>query len=247
MKYAFQSDIGNHRDENQDYVGVFKNKKDVLFSIVADGIGGRQGGDVASEMAVSHLGFLFQNTEFMDVTNAVRWLQTEVTQENDEILETSQKYSDLNGMGTTIVVTIILKNQFIVAHLGDSRCYLFKRNELKQLTSDHSLVNELIKKGELSPEEARTHPQKNIITKTLGISTNSDIDVHTYVWQKNDQILLCTDGLTNMVTDQTIANVLESSISLEEKCLKLIEFANQAGGRDNVTVLLIQAEDEVSK
>jgi len=170
-----------------------------------------------------------------------------VTQENDEILETSQKYSDLNGMGTTIVVTIILENQFIVAHLGDSRCYLFKGNELKQLTSDHSLVNELIKKGELSPEEARTHPQKNIITKTLGISANSDIDVHTYAWKHDDQLLLCTDGLTNMVTDQIIANVLESSITLEEKCLKLIEFANQAGGRDNVTVLLIQADDGVTK
>ncbi|AVK99819.1 Stp1/IreP family PP2C-type Ser/Thr phosphatase [Pediococcus inopinatus] len=247
MKYAFQSDIGNHRDENQDYVGVFKNKQSVLFSIVADGIGGRQGGDVASEMAVSHLGYLFQNTDFDDVTNAVNWLQTEVTQENDEILETAQKYSDLNGMGTTIVVTIILKNQFIVAHLGDSRCYLFKGNELKQLTSDHSLVNELIKKGKLSPEEARNHPQKNIITKTLGISNNSDIDVHSYVWKVNDQLLLCTDGLTNMVTDQTIANVLAGPLSLEKKCLKLIELANQAGGRDNVTVLIIQAEDEVNK
>lgn len=247
MKYAFQSDIGNHRDENQDYVGVFKNKQSVLFSIVADGIGGRQGGDVASEMAVSHLGYLFQNTDFDDVTNAVNWLQTEVTQENDEILETAQKYSDLNGMGTTIVVTIILKNQFIVAHLGDSRCYLFKGNELKQLTSDHSLVNELIKKGKLSPEEARNHPQKNIITKTLGISNNSDIDVHSYVWKINDQLLLCTDGLTNMVTDQTIANVLAGPLSLEQKCLKLIELANQAGGRDNVTVLIIQAEDEVNK
>jgi serine/threonine protein phosphatase PrpC len=247
VKYAFQSDIGNHRDENQDYVGVFKNKQSVLFSIVADGIGGRQGGDVASEMAVSHLGYLFQNTDFDDVTNAVNWLQTEVTQENDEILETAQKYSDLNGMGTTIVVTIILKNQFIVAHLGDSRCYLFKGNELKQLTSDHSLVNELIKKGKLSPEEARNHPQKNIITKTLGISNNSDIDVHSYVWKVNDQLLLCTDGLTNMVTDQTIANVLAGPLSLEKKCLKLIELANQAGGRDNVTVLIIQAEDEVNK
>lgn len=247
MKYAFQSDIGNHRDENQDYVGVFKNKQSVLFSIVADGIGGRQGGDVASEMAVSHLGYLFQNTDFDDVTNAVNWLQTEVTQENDEILETAQKYSDLNGMGTTIVVTIILKNQFIVAHLGDSRCYLFKGNELKQLTSDHSLVNELIKKGKLSPEEARNHPQKNIITKTLGISNNSDIDVHSYVWKVNDQLLLCTDGLTNMVTDQTTANVLAGPLSLEKKCLKLIELANQAGGRDNVTVLIIQAEDEVNK
>jgi len=247
VKYAFQSDIGNHRDENQDYVGVFKNKQSVLFSIVADGIGGRQGGDVASEMAVSHLGYLFQNTDFDDVTNAVNWLQTEVTQENDEILETAQKYSDLNGMGTTIVVTIILKNQFIVAHLGDSRCYLFKGNELKQLTSDHSLVNELIKKGKLSPEEARNHPQKNIITKTLGISNNSDIDVHSYVWKVNDQLLLCTDGLTNMVTDQTIANVLAGPLSLEQKCLKLIELANQAGGRDNVTVLIIQAEDEVNK
>ncbi|WP_412988145.1 Stp1/IreP family PP2C-type Ser/Thr phosphatase [Pediococcus siamensis] len=245
MKYAFQSDIGNHRDENQDYVGVFKNKKNVLFSIVADGIGGRQGGDVASEMAVSHLGYLFQNTEFTDVANAIKWLQAEVTQENNEILETSQKYSDLNGMGTTIVVAIILENQFIVAHLGDSRCYLFKINELKQLTSDHSLVNELIKQGQLSPEEARNHPQKNIITKTLGISTNSDLDVHTYVWKKHDLLLLCTDGLTNMVTDQTIAEVLAGSLSLEQKCLKLIELANQAGGRDNVTVLLIQADDEV--
>ncbi|WP_063510353.1 Stp1/IreP family PP2C-type Ser/Thr phosphatase [Pediococcus damnosus] len=247
MKYAFQSDIGSHRDENQDYVGVFKNKKNVLFSIVADGIGGRQGGDVASEMAVSHLGYLFQSTDFDDVTNAIKWLQIEVTQENDEILETAQKYSDLNGMGTTIVVTIILENQFIVAHLGDSRCYLFKGNELKQLTSDHSLVNELIKNGKLSPEEAKNHPQKNIITKALGISSNSDIDVHTYAWKVHDQLLLCTDGLTNMVSDQTIANILGGPLELEQKCLKLIELTNQAGGRDNVTVLIIQAEDEVDK
>ena len=246
MEVAYLSDIGRQRESNQDYVGMFRNQSGLEFAIVADGIGGHQGGDVASTMAVSHMGSRFEDTSFTDPGTAAKWLSSEAQQENDTIIEKAHQYQDLIGMGTTIVVAIIFQRQFLLANIGDSRGYLLRNAQLAQLTEDHSLVNELVKLGQISEEDARTHPEKNIITRTLGINDEADIDINLYHAQPHDVVMLCSDGLTNMVTDAQIQAVLQRNLTLQEKCQQLIDLANEAGGKDNITVLLISAEGEVT-
>ncbi|AVK62943.1 Stp1/IreP family PP2C-type Ser/Thr phosphatase [Lactobacillus sp. CBA3606] len=247
MDFAYRSDIGQQREENEDYVGVFKNTAGINFAIVADGIGGHQGGDVASEMAVSHMGYRFENTTFSQPTDAVKWLANEVQDENQHIIDKAREFSDLNGMGTTMVAALLFDDEFLMANIGDSRGYLLRDGELRQLTEDHSLVNELVKRGEISAEEARQHPQKNIITRTLGISPDADIDTNLYKMQAGDQLLLCSDGLTNMVTDAQLMQVLQTTTqSATEKCETLVKMANTAGGLDNITALIVAVDGEVA-
>ncbi|MFB9770559.1 Stp1/IreP family PP2C-type Ser/Thr phosphatase [Lactiplantibacillus modestisalitolerans] len=247
MDFAYRSDIGQQREENEDYVGVFKNKAGINFAIVADGIGGHQGGDVASEMAVSHMGYRFENTDFDQPDDAVKWLSAEVQDENRHIIEKAQEFSDLKGMGTTMVAVILFNEDFLMANIGDSRGYLYRDGALHQLTEDHSLVNELVKRGEISAEQARKHPQKNIITRTLGISPDADIDTNLFPMQPGDQLLLCSDGLTNMVSDDQLATVLkDGNQTATEKCETLIKLANAAGGLDNITALIVAVDGEVA-
>jgi serine/threonine protein phosphatase PrpC len=243
MKYAYLSDKGQVRKTNQDYVGIFKNDSDSILTIVADGIGGNRGGDVASEMAVSHIGYLFETSDINDVKEAKNWLIRQLTVENQKILKASKHYKDLNGMGTTIVLALFIGDQVVVANLGDSRCYLYNpQSGLKQLSTDHSLVNELVKNGQITPEEARSHPKKNRITKALGILSQVEADIKVFDVVDQDEVLLCTDGLTNLVSDEIIQNVLMSTVSLEQKVQQLIEMANDAGGQDNITTLIVQTE-----
>ncbi|EJE98174.1 Stp1/IreP family PP2C-type Ser/Thr phosphatase [Liquorilactobacillus mali] len=244
MNFAYKSDVGEVRPNNEDYVGVFKNIANISFAIVADGLGGHKGGDVASEMAVSHLGFRFEETEIDTIDIAAKWLVDEVQRENKLILERSNQYEDLNGMGTTIVCAIFFGDEVLLANIGDSRGYLLRDSDLMQLTEDHSLVNELLKSGQISSEEARNHPQKNIVTRTLGISENANIDEKIIKIEENDILLLCSDGLTNMVDDQLIKKVLLNNESFADKCDKLIDMANKAGGNDNVTLLLASSSFE---
>ncbi len=133
----------------------------------------------------------------------------------------------------------------VVANIGDSRGYLRRNGELNQLTEDHSLVNELVKRGVITEQEAKTHPQKNIITRTLGISPDADIDINLYQLESSDQLLLCTDGLSNMVSNQQLDDVLKSDQTLAEKCQQLIKMANETGGPDNITVLIADNAQEV--
>ncbi|MDT7014283.1 Stp1/IreP family PP2C-type Ser/Thr phosphatase [Lactobacillus sp. PFC-70] len=239
MEVAFRTAIGKQRADNQDYVDVFTNQAGQHLALVADGIGGHQGGDVASAMAVSHLGHDFELTAWTTTTAASQWLSQQITMENHSIIEKSNQFADLNGMGTTLVAAVYFTDEVVIASIGDSRAYLLRDGQLRQLTEDHSLVNELVKRGEISRQAARHHPQKNVIIRSLGISNDANFDLNTYPLVLNDQLLLCTDGLTNMVDDQQIATVLESTQPLEAKCDQLIELANAAGGLDNISVLII--------
>jgi len=141
---------------------------------------------------------------------------------------------------------LMFNDEFLMANIGDSRGYLFRDGQLQQLTEDHSLVNELVKRGEISAEQARQHPQKNIITRTLGISPDADIDTNLYKMIPGDQLLLCSDGLTNMVTDQQLTTVLQSDQPVADKCATLIKLANSAGGYDNITALIVAVDGEVA-
>ncbi|WP_127848575.1 Stp1/IreP family PP2C-type Ser/Thr phosphatase [Lacticaseibacillus hulanensis] len=244
MEFAYRTDVGQKRADNQDYVGLFKNEVGATLAIVADGMGGHQGGDVASEMAVSHIGYAFEKTAATDIAIAAKWLIFELQKENDLILARGQQFSDLTGMGTTIVAVLILANRFVVANIGDSRAYLYRHNHLVQITEDHSLVNELVRSGELTPEEAENFPRKNVITRSLGVAPDVDADVNIYDMMKGDMLLLCSDGLTKTVPDAAIADVLASNEELGIKAQVLIQKANDAGAPDNVTALLVNANGE---
>lgn len=244
VEFAYKSDIGRVRTKNEDYVGLFQNKVGIKFAIIADGLGGHKGGDVASEMAVSYLGYRFEETKFDEPNEGREWLKLEVNKENKMILERAQQYEDLNGMGTTLVCAMFFGDSYLLGNIGDSRGYLYREGKLVQLTEDHSFVNELVKRGQISSEEAKHHPQKNIITRTLGVSENANLDEKILKLKKCDLLLLCSDGLTNMVEDEQIAQVLYQEADLQEKCNLLIDYANQAGGNDNITLLIAQSKDE---
>ncbi|MGX6429024.1 Stp1/IreP family PP2C-type Ser/Thr phosphatase [Levilactobacillus yonginensis] len=239
MEVAYRTSIGKQRNDNEDYVDVYTNQAGQHLAIIADGIGGHQGGDVASAMAVSHLGHEFEQTNLATPAAARDWITTEITAENQSIIDKSNQFADLNGMGTTLVAALYFTDEVVIASIGDSRAYLLRDDVLRQLTEDHSLVNELVKRGEISKQAARHHPQKNVIIRSLGISTDARFDLNTYPLVMGDQLMLCTDGLTNMVDDAAIKDVLLSDLTPAEKCDDLVNLANAAGGLDNITVLLI--------
>ena len=246
MKVAYRTAIGEQRADNEDYVDVFTNRAGQHLAIVADGIGGHQGGDVASAMAVSHLGHNFEATRWQTAQEARQWLSGQITVENRSIIEKSNQFADLNGMGTTLVAAVYFPTEVVIASIGDSRAYLLRDGKLRQLTEDHSLVNELVKRGELSRQAARHHPQKNIIVRSLGISADANFDLNTYPLVEGDQLLLCTDGLTNMVDDAQLKAVLESPVTVAQKCDRLVELANSAGGLDNISVLIVVNRGKVA-
>lgn len=245
MNYAYVTDKGKVRLNNEDQVGFFTSKSGLHLAIVADGIGGHQGGEVASEMVVSHLGHYFSESSFTTVTEGQTWLETTVAAENRLINKRAQQFSDLNGMGTTLVCILFFNDQYLVAHLGDSRAYVFHVGSLCQLTEDHSLVNEMVKQGKISAYEAQNHPQKNIITRTLGIEKEVALDISRATYRNDDLFMLCSDGLTNMVSTAQIVHILNDvTTSLKEKCQLLVAQANAAGGPDNITALLVQQDME---
>lgn len=248
IETAYASSIGRIRKSNQDFVQVFKNKSDVTLAIVCDGMGGHQGGDVASTMAVSHLGHNFITTDFSDAKMARKWVDVQLHSENETILKTADRFPDLNGMGTTIVLAFAFADSALIAHLGDSRAYIYTDGKFTQLTEDHSLVNELVKMGQITKEQAKHHPQKNIITQALGVSSTIEPEFTEINLNPTDIILLCTDGLTNSLSDPQIQQILATKdLSLKERCNKLINEANRLGGGDNITVCLVYCKEDDGK
>lgn len=241
MKTAYQTDIGKQRSQNQDRVRVFHNGKNML-AVVTDGIGGNRSGDVAATIAIDQLGRQFMAVQPQSVSEAKRWFQEQVLAANALILKKSQENQSYQGMGTTLVAALFFNDQqVVVANIGDSRGYIYHDGLLTQITIDHSLVNELVKNGDLSEDAARVSPQKNIITRAIGISQDAQIEVNSFPVKPGDLFLLCSDGLSKMVNNEQIKAVLSTDQwTLGEKCQRLVSLANQAGGPDNVTVLISQ-------
>lgn len=239
MKISFQSNVGKIRNTNQDYVGVFKNKKDYTLAILADGMGGHQAGDVASKTTVNDIGEQWEKTKISNSEKATKWLIKTIQEENTAIYQAGQKTPEFAGMGTTIEAVAVFEQDFTVAHVGDSRIYTLDGQELTQLTDDHSLVNELVKTGEISKEMAANHPQKNIVTQCVGMPGSIDVDVSSHLIATKEYLLLCSDGLTNMVSDKEIKQFILTSSSLETAVEKMVDTANDYGGVDNITALMI--------
>lgn len=244
MKVAYQTDIGHQRRENQDRVAKFTAPDGTLLVVVADGIGGSRSGDVAAQITVDHLGRQFQAASPNSSLEAIRWFAREVQLINDEILQKSKENPKYQGMGTTLVAAIIFEQSMVVANIGDSRGYVLHDSLLTQVTIDHSLVSELVKHGDITEEEARNYPQNNIITRAIGVSADARIEVNRFNLGAGDQILLCSDGLSKMITRKQMMEVLKSKVPLTEKCSQLVKMANEAGGPDNITVLIGLVEDQ---
>lgn len=244
MEVYFQSDIGKRRKSNQDYTATFTNQKNQLLALLADGMGGHQAGDIASRQAVEEIGIAWEATTIDDSEKAVQWFLQHIQQTNQRIFEKGQSQPTLSGMGTTLEVVTLLNNHLALAHVGDSRIYLFREQRLIALTEDHSLVNALLKSGEITQEMAENHPRKNIITRSLGMPGSLEVDVAIHKIEDHDQLLLCSDGLTNMVSEPKITQILLEAASLQDASQRLIDEANAKGGLDNITVLLIDVGGE---
>ena len=249
MRVYSATDVGQKRKMNQDYVFVSETPVGNLQNlfVVADGMGGHNAGDYASSHAVQTLVEEIQkDADF----NPIKVIRHAIEKANTEILECARREEALRGMGTTIVVATVVGHYLYVANVGDSRLYIIQ-GKIHQVTKDHSLVEEMVRLGGIRREEARLHPDKNIITRAIGAKDDVDIDFFTVELRPSDRILMCSDGLTNMVEDQDILKVLnehQDDKTLVETARALIDTANQNGGKDNIAVVLIKPfADEVKK
>lgn len=243
MKSLFLTDRGQIRSLNEDAGGIFFNKAGRLLAVVADGMGGHNAGDVASELATDLLAKKWQDTKNLQLESPEQfeqWLHNVIIDVNRIVYEQSKDQRALHGMGTTIVVAICTDDFITIAHIGDSRCYLFNEEGFKQVTEDHSLVNELVKVGQIKEEEAEHHPRKNVLLKALGTEKTVKPDVQTLAWEKGNQILVCSDGLTNKINDNELQQIIQRKADLEVIGQKLIDLANQRGGEDNISLALIR-------
>jgi serine/threonine protein phosphatase PrpC len=228
----YRSDVGRQRQGNEDNFFV----RAPLF-VVADGMGGAQAGEVASQMAVEEFEPGMPNGRPEDSLVQI------IRAANRKIHEMSRSDAQRSGMGTTLTAVYVTEKDVVLAHVGDSRCYLLRHGELTRLTRDHSLVGELVDRGKLTEEQAEIHPQRSVITRALGPEPDVQVDVQRIEARAGDLFLLCSDGLTSMVREHDILPVLTQSPSLAEAGEKLIAAANEAGGRDNITVVLFRLED----
>jgi PPM family protein phosphatase len=229
-----RTDTGRQRRGNEDAFYA----RSPLFA-VADGMGGAQAGEVASHMAVEVL-----EQGLPDGAGSVEErLRARVAEANERILELAKSDDHLAGMGTTLTAAYVGEDDLTVAHVGDSRLYRLRDGELERLTDDHSLVEELVRQGKLTPEEADDHPQRSIITRALGAEPGVEADSRTWPARAGDVYLICSDGLTSMVAEAQVAAIIQGSESLAVAGRTLIEAANDAGGRDNITVILFRLEE----
>ncbi|MGP7817556.1 Stp1/IreP family PP2C-type Ser/Thr phosphatase [Niallia sp. 01092] len=241
MKEIFMTDKGKVRHHNEDNGAIVFNKSGQRLAIVADGMGGHRAGDVASRLTVEKLTELWNvNDHISTADEAEKWLRTNILQVNHYVLQHALAHPECDGMGTTIIAVISTENFSSIAHVGDSRCYLYNEDGFKQLTEDHSLVNELVRMGQITKEDAENHPRKNVVLRALGTDENLSIDIMTIMFEQGDMMLICSDGLTNKVTDDQLIEVLKQEASLESKAAALINTANENGGEDNITVVILE-------
>ncbi|MFP2963103.1 Stp1/IreP family PP2C-type Ser/Thr phosphatase [Myxococcus sp. 1LA] len=246
IEVAGSTHVGMKRNHNEDNFLMLP--EEFLFC-VADGMGGHSSGEIASRIAVDELGEFYKLTSKdqdctwpfkMDKTRNYdeNRLATGIKLANARIFEKASSESKYKGMGTTIVTAHFTQNAVYVGHVGDSRVYYFRGGALKQVTEDHSLLNDYLKAKKLSPEEVENFPHKNVIVRALGMKENVQVDVSRVEPQEDDVFLLCSDGLSGMVTDAQMQEILQRTPELEKACSQLIDMANAAGGNDNVTCVL---------
>jgi len=235
MKVVALSDVGRVRDNNEDAFVVLEKER---FFIICDGMGGHQAGEIAARIAVEKISERIKARE-SDTFEFEPFAQETLEHVNQEIMAYSKTHSDCRQMGTTVVMVYIDKQDLYVANVGDSRCYLFNKSRLTQISKDHSLVAELVKIGSISEAEAEIHPDRNIITSALGIDEQFEIYMDKVLLDDIKMVLLCTDGLTNMLAPKHLVQIIEEH-AFETLAETMISAANEMGGQDNITVICIE-------
>lgn len=240
MRFYGKTDIGRRREMNQDMYSVHTFNEKQGFGLVCDGMGGQSAGNVASDMACSIITDKIRKTVETGVAyQPPAVLEAALREANYTVYKRSMVEPECRGMGTTAVVVFVCGDTAYCAHVGDSRIYLLHEGRLSQVTRDHSLVQELVEKGEITPEEMRTHPGRNMITRAVGVALTVETDLLEITVLPGDKLLLCSDGLTNMVPDSRIAEILMQNDG-EQACGLLIKEANKAGGLDNITAVVAE-------
>lgn len=240
MKISAGTDVGKVRSSNQDSYAIGELPSGA-WAAVCDGMGGHSGGNVASAMATDVISDRIRDNvrPSMSVHSVRNMLESAVVTANADIFDRSRKEQELKGMGTTSVVAVCTDHRATIANVGDSRCYLIRGNTIEQITKDHSLVQDLVDAGVISAEEADSHPMKNIITRALGLEDDVDVDFYDMSLEAGDKLLLCSDGLTNHVTEDEILCLINSNETFDY-AQKLINAANERGGTDNITAVILE-------
>lgn len=253
MDISGLTDVGKRRETNQDNFCIKKLDERVCFAIVCDGMGGQNGGQLASKIACetieSHLLEIGDELKFQkenpdeSVEDIKSMMIRGMSKANLAVHDAASCDENYKGMGTTTILVVIIDDLAYITHIGDSRVYILTDKKLSQITKDHSVVQELVDQGELTKQEALNHPNKNMITRAVGVNLLVDIDYLKIPFEYGNKLLICTDGLTNMVQDFVIENILINN-GVQESCSQLIELANKAGGYDNSTVVVIESNEE---
>ncbi|SDW02026.1 protein phosphatase [Marininema mesophilum] len=246
MENAWHTHKGRVRDHNEDSVGLFESEDGVPVAVVADGMGGHQAGDVASQSVVRIIKEELHHLKRDMDTEKIRKLTLRaVAKANHEVYEMASNNSKLQGMGTTTITAVLGDDEIVLSHIGDSRAYLLHEDGLYQLTEDHSLVNVLKKHGEITEEEAKVHPQRNVIVRAVGTNDEVEPDIIVTPWYEGDILMICSDGLSNMVEVDEVGIVLTANLPLSKKADLLLERALEAGGTDNISVILIKHDGSI--
>ena len=236
------TDTGNVRSKNQDYYRYGRIREDQFIAVVCDGMGGAKSGDVASKMAseVFHEDIKQSATPDMEQQDIVCMLVDAVNSANQAVYDQSRVSPDFYGMGTTLVAVFIQGSDAYVVNVGDSRCYYVAQDEIVQITEDHSVVGLMVARGQITEEEARNHPQKNLITRAIGTEQNVECDCFYLDLEEGDRLLLCSDGLSNLMTRPELLYEVTHAEGQKDGCAKLVEIAKERGAPDNVTVVLME-------
>ncbi|MFV0479080.1 MAG: Stp1/IreP family PP2C-type Ser/Thr phosphatase [Anaerorhabdus sp.] len=243
MRYYGITDQGLIRETNQDNYVTASNENGDVFALVCDGIGGGRGGDVASKMTIDFFSEVFsKNQGFKSEEEVVAWIQEKVKEANDSVFTKAAGSRQLKGMGTTMVGVLLTSVGRFIINIGDSRVYSLKKEDFKQITHDHTLVEDLLSSGEITAEEARVHPKRNVLTNALGVWDKARVDITKYE-EEAQAFLVCSDGLYGYLDHEEIKKVmLSQSLTTGRKVQKLLKLALDVGGYDNITMILIELE-----
>ena len=241
MKVFAGTDIGKVRQMNQDTYFISEEAEEPKIYLLADGMGGYAGGEIASNLAIHSVKqYIQSNWEKISKTEKeiLKLIKEATKYANSSIYEKANQVKELEEMGTTLEICLIYEEKLYISHLGDSRIYAVSNDKIERITNDHTYVEKLVKDGTISREEAKNHPKKHMLIKALGCASDAEPDVFVRTWDKDEIIVLCSDGLTNMLTEEEIQDIILNDPICPEKTL--INMANQVGGLDNITVILIK-------
>ena len=242
-RFAYKTDIGKVRLSNEDQAAALTNADGNVLLVVCDGMGGQNKGDLASSLAINTVVSSFKNRKgFLNAYFARLWVGRAIREANKSIFEQSQSNDAYHGMGTTITLLLIIKDIAILGHVGDSRCYFLKNHhDLVQMSGDQTYVAYLIRTGQITPEEALTHPKRHVLMNALGVYPSASIDIKSFPYL-NEEVLLCSDGLYNNVPVEDIASIVKGNDAVDQKVNELIAIGNKNGGSDNIAVVLWEAQ-----